>query len=429
MIHDPYAILERKRLGETLQESEIQSIVDGTCSGDWSDAQLGAFLMAAAIHELNADETRRLTVAMLGSGEQWRLRDDVPLVGDKHSTGGVGDKVSLVLSPLLAACGQPVVMLTGRGLGHTAGTADKLECIPGVKLDFDRAECVRLLETVGVAIGVATGEIAPADKRIYQIRDKTATVDSLPLVTASILSKKLAVGPGAVVFDVKTGSGAFFPDEAVAGQLAELLVSTSEAMGCTCRALVTDMSQPLGDWVGHNSEIGETLDCLRGEGPSETMEVTYALSLELASMTGADLSRSDLEAAISSGRAWEKMMEWAAAQGAEPGWLESPALPLAPVEVVLEADRTGCITAVDTRRVGHLLALCGGGRSSADGQIDPGVAFRWSRRLGDAVEPGEELGRLYLRQDLPEMVAGFSACIELGDDADTPALIRRRIPG
>ena len=427
MVLDPYGTLERKRRGDRLRDEEIRSLVEGACSGDWSDAQLAAFLMAAAIRGLDPDETRALTVAMLESGERWNLDEDVPLVGDKHSTGGVGDKVSLVLSPLLAACGQPVVMLTGRGLGHTAGTADKLECIPGVRLDFDRAECVRLLHSVGVAIGVATSEIAPADKRLYRIRDKTATVDSLPLVTASILSKKLAVGPAAVVFDVKTGSGAFFPDAGVAAELAQLLVSTSQAMGCKAGALVTDMSQPLGDWVGHNSEVLESLACLRGEGPNETMEVTLALCEDLCRMTGVELDRADLVAAISSGAAYEKMLEWAAAQGASIDWLRAPDLPLAPEEMVLESPTAGRVAAVDTRQIGHLLALCGGGRASAGGEIDPGVAFRWTARLGDAVDPGQELGRLYLRHSDTEIAAAFRSCIGIAPEGRAPDLVIRRV--
>ncbi|MGB6362891.1 MAG: thymidine phosphorylase, partial [Thermoanaerobaculia bacterium] len=208
----PYRILERKRAGGSLRDAEVRAVVAGATDGSWSDGQLAAFLMAAAIQGLGAEETHSLTLAMLESGEQWDLAADIPTLTDKHSTGGVGDKVSLVLAPLLAACGVPIVMLTGRALGHTGGTADKLEVVPGLDLELDRARCLDLLEEVGLAVGIATSAIAPADSRLYQLRDQTATVASLPLITASVLSKKLATGAAALVFDVKTGNGAFLAD-------------------------------------------------------------------------------------------------------------------------------------------------------------------------------------------------------------------------
>jgi thymidine phosphorylase len=242
---DPYDILAHKRAGLRLGEEELREVVAGASGGGWSDAQLGAFLMAAAIRGLDSEETQWLTQAMLESGEQWRLGDEIPTLGDKHSTGGVGDKVSLILSPLLAACGQPVVMLTGRALGHTGGTADKLETIPGLDLALDRQRCLRLLAETGLAIGIATDAVAPADRRLYGIRDRTATVDSLPLITASILSKKLATGAGAIVFDVKTGDGAFMCERQDAAALASLLVDTCQRIGCRASALITDMSQPM----------------------------------------------------------------------------------------------------------------------------------------------------------------------------------------
>ncbi|HXT20247.1 MAG TPA: thymidine phosphorylase, partial [Thermoanaerobaculia bacterium] len=237
----PYEILGRKRAGEPLSAAEVRALVAGAADGSWSDAQVGAFLMAAAIRGMNADETRTLTLAMLESGEQWRLASEVPRLCDKHSTGGVGDKVSLPLAPLLAACGLPVVMLTGRALGHTGGTADKLEAVPGLRLGLDRESTLRLLRDTGIAIGIATGSIAPADKRLYQLRDQTATVSSLPLITASILSKKLAAGAGALVLDVKVGSGAILPEVEQARELAELLVATANALGLRTSGWITDM--------------------------------------------------------------------------------------------------------------------------------------------------------------------------------------------
>ncbi|HEY0782591.1 MAG TPA: thymidine phosphorylase, partial [Thermoanaerobaculia bacterium] len=270
----PYLILERKRAGLRLTAEEISEVVSGATDGTWSDAQLAAFLMAAAIRGLDTFETRELTLRMLDSGARWDLRREFQQLTDKHSTGGVGDKVSIALAPLLAACDVPMAMLTGRGLGHTGGTADKLETIPGLDLRLDRRRCLDLLAACGVASGIATDRIAPADRRLYALRDATATVDPLPLIIASILSKKLALGPAAIVFDVKTGSGAFLPEPAVARELASRLVATARELGTAAAALVTDMSQPLGRWAGHAVEVREALALLEGDGPADLLEVT-----------------------------------------------------------------------------------------------------------------------------------------------------------
>ncbi|MCP4201368.1 MAG: thymidine phosphorylase [bacterium] len=419
----PYAILARKRNGDRLEESEIRRIVEGAASGAWSDAQLGAFLMAAAIRGLDGEETRALTIAMLESGEQWDLGSRFPTLADKHSTGGVGDKVSLVLSPILAACGQPVVMLTGRGLGHTGGTADKLETIPGLDLDFDRARCIELLETCGMAIGMATGEVAPADRKLYALRDVTATVDSIPLITGSILSKKLATGAAAMVLDVKTGSGAFIPDLEEAGLLARNLVDTAEACGMRTSAILTDMSQPLGEWVGHRSEVLETMRCLEGQGPADLMEVTYALALEVSRLSGVSLRREDLEAAVSSGRARSQFLAWAEAQGGDPSWLEAD-IELAPTVVGVAASRSGYLAEVNTQGLGLALAQAGGGRLRDGDRIDGGVSMRFRSGLGQAVEGGQELATLFLREPQPEIVANIEGCFRIVDEpVEPPPLI------
>ncbi|HEY4593026.1 MAG TPA: thymidine phosphorylase, partial [Thermoanaerobaculia bacterium] len=301
----PYRILERKRAGMRLDPEEIRSVARGATDGSWSEGQLAAFLMAAAIRGLDGEETRALTLAMRDSGEVWDLRSEVPRLCDKHSTGGVGDKVSLVIAPLLASCGLPVFMLAGRGLGHTGGTIDKLESVPGIDLGLDRARCLHLLARCRMAIGGATAGIAPADRRLYALRDVTATVDSIPLIIASILSKKLATGPAAVVFDVKTGSGAFLPELDRTLELARGLAETARALGTPASCLVTDMSQPLGRWAGHVAEVRESLDALAGEGPEDLMEVTYALAEEVARLAGQPLERREMESAIASGRARE----------------------------------------------------------------------------------------------------------------------------
>jgi thymidine phosphorylase len=423
----PYRILERKRAGMRLADEEIQDVARGAADGSWSDGQLAAFLMAAAIRGLDPGETRALTLAMRDSGTRWDLRSEVPRLCDKHSTGGVGDKVSLVIAPLLASCGLPVFMLAGRGLGHTGGTIDKLESIPGMDLRLDRARCLGLLGRCGMAIGAATDEIAPADRRLYALRDTTATVDSIPLIVASILSKKLATGPAAVVFDVKTGNGAFLPELDRSLELARGLVETARALGTHASCLVTDMSQPLGRWAGHSAEVRESLDALAGEGPQDLMEVTFAQAEEVARLAGQPVSRLAMEEAIASGRARESFERWAVLQGADPGWLREPRFELAPVERVLLAPRSGRLARVDTRQLGLLLVEAGGGRTRPEDVVDFGISLETRVRLGQAVEAGEELARVYLRREDDRLVAAFGECFEIADAGEAPPLIPERV--
>lgn len=416
----PYRVLERKRAGERLSVEELHHLVQGAADGSWADAQLGAFLMAAAIRGLGPQETRVLTQAMLESGDLWELRDEIADLGDKHSTGGVGDKVSLILSPILAACGRPVAMLTGRGLGHTGGTTDKLESIPGLDLALDRASCLRTVRETGMAIGMATTDVAPADRKLYALRDVTATIDSLPLITASILSKKLATGTAGVAFDIKTGSGAFIPEPARAHELASMLVRTAEALGTPTTALVTDMSQPLGRWVGHAAEVKESLECLAGDGPADLMEVTYALCHQVASLVGKPLAEGELEAAVASGRAREVFDRWAVTQGAEVGWERVIDQSLAPVEMVLTVAKAGHLASVDTKEVGLLLTEVGGGRQRPGDEIDHQVSLQVMARLGDELAAGDELARLYLRRPNEDVAGRMRACFQLSDEAVEP---------
>jgi pyrimidine-nucleoside phosphorylase len=423
----PYRILERKRAGMRLTEEEILEVVRGAADGSWSDGQLGAFLMAAAIRGLDVEETRALTLGMLESGERWYLSREVPNLCDKHSTGGIGDKTSLVLPFLLASCGLPVSMLAGRGLGHSGGTMDKLEAIPGIDLDLDRGRCLDLLARCGIAFGGATGGIAPADRRLYALRDVTATVESLPLITASILSKKLAMGAAAVVFDVKVGNGAFLPELHEARELARMLVETARVLGTKVSALITDMNQPLGRWCGNAAEVREGLDCLEGRGPADLMEITYRLAEEVAELVGQPLARADLEGAIASGRARERFDQWAVLQGADPAWVRSPKLDLAPVERPLLARRSGIVSSIDTRQLGMLLIEAGTGRVRPDSEIDHGVSLLVEARLGDEVREGDELGRLYLRRDDERLVERFEACFEVGERGEAPRLLLARV--
>ncbi len=385
--------------------------------------------MGAAIRELDEEQTLALTRAMLESGERWQLGRALPALGDKHSTGGVGDKTSLLLAPLAAAAGLPMAMLTGRGLGHTGGTADKLEAIPGFAQDLSRERALELLADCGIALGVATAGIAPADRKLYALRDRTATVDSLPLMVASILSKKLATGATAIVFDVKVGDAAFLPELDDALELAARLVGITRDLGVAASALLSDMNQPLGEWVGHAAEVREVLDCLEGRGPRETVELTVALALELAQSLGLDWSEESLRGLLGSGAARERFVRWAVAQGAEPAFFDAPELPLAPVERVIEAPRAGVVARVETRRLGLLLAEAGASRRAIGADLDLGVALRYTTRLGRRVEAGEELARVYLRRDDSALTARFASCFQVGDSALAPPLLHGRLGG
>lgn len=418
-----FRILEKKRHGGRLGRDEIRQVSAGAASGEWGDAELGALLMACSIRGLDLEETRDLTEAMLESGEQWDLAADLPTVGDKHSTGGVGDKVSLLLAPLMAAVERPVMMLAGRGLGHTGGTTDKLEAIPGVELSLDRKRCLETLQKTGMAIGQATGGIAPADKRLYALRDRTATIDVIPLICGSILSKKLAVGAAAIVFDVKTGDGAFMQKREDSIELARQLVDTCKAMGRKASAIVTDMSQPLGRWVGHTSEVREVYECFDGHGQADFLEVTFELCEDLSAMTGDRLPRSAFEAVMRSGKARECFEAWAAHQGAEKAWLAKPRFDLAPEEVPLLAPRSGVLAATENRNLGFLLAEAGGGRPRPEVPIDFGVSLEVKSKLGDKVEAGQEIARLYLRNRNESIEQRTLACFKIEDEGEAPPLI------
>ncbi len=416
----PFDILNRMREGRTLTAAEVRSAVEGAASGNWTDVQLAAFLMAAAIRGLDPDETRELTLAMLESGDRWSLAEDFGPLVDKHSTGGVGDTVSLIALPLLAACGVPAAKLTGRALGHSGGTADKLESIPGVRLELDRRGVLDLLDRFGMAIGIATAGIAPADKRLYTLRDRTSTVSSIPLVVGSILSKKLALGASGIVFDVKIGNGGFFADASDTRELAASLVSISAACGTPADCVLSDMNQPLGRWVGHAAEVREALDFLAGDGDPRLREVVAAICGKAARLVDRELSPDDLDAAIASGAARRKLVDWADAQGAEPGWTDT--LDLAPVEAVVTASESGHLSAVDCRRIGNAFAdACRPDRDPH--RIDHAVAIRYDVRLGQQVERGQELARLYVRRDPEVLQREVAAALVIGEETEPPPAV------
>src|SRR5207253_7271083 len=312
-----YEILNRKRRGGPLEPREIETFIERYTRGDIPDYQMSAMLMAVAINGMTAAEMATLTQAMLKSGEQWHLRDQYDFFADKHSTGGVGDKVSLVLSPWVAACGIKIGMLSGRGLGHTGGTLDKLEAIPGFNARLSRKDFERCVAEAGCVISTSTEGIAPADKKIYALRDVTGTVESLPLITASIMSKKLAMGASALILDVKTGSGAFMRKYEDSRALAKSLIAAAEGSGTRVEALITDMDGPLGVAAGNADEIVETIEVLKGRGPADVEEVTRAQGVRILVMSGKfdeAAARKALDDALRSGRAYAQAEKWIAAQ-------------------------------------------------------------------------------------------------------------------
>lgn len=436
----PQDIIRKKRDGGELSREEVASFVGGVVDGAWADYQASALLMAVYLNGMTTGEMEALTQAMLGSGEVLDFSDVALPKADKHSTGGVGDKTSLVIAPLVAACGVAVPMISGRGLGHTGGTLDKLEAIPGYRVHLDLSEFRTILGRVGYAMMGQTGEIAPADKRLYALRDATETVESIPLIVASIMSKKLAAGLGALVLDVKTGSGAFMRDEGRARALAKALVRTGHSCGVQTEALLTDMSQPLGLAVGNANEVQECIRIMRGESGDEARDVRE-LSLELAArmvaLSGAAAShaeaRSKVERALESGAALERFRRNVEAQGGDPRVCDDPERlsDLTVQEVRVESVHAGYVEAVDAAEVGRALASIGGGRQRVEDKIDPAVGYSARARVGQQVSAGEPLGLLYCRPGAKSDAAAarIRAAYTVGDAApnQVPELIKEVI--
>jgi pyrimidine-nucleoside phosphorylase len=424
-----YELLNKKRRGGPLDTREIEFFVDGFTRGTIPDYQMSALLMAIAINGMVAEEMATLTQAMLRSGEQWHLRDSYDFIADKHSTGGVGDKVSLVLSPWVAACGVQIGMLSGRGLGHTGGTLDKLEAIPNFNARLSRDQFERCVADAGCVISTSTEGIAPADKKIYALRDVTGTVESLPLITASIMSKKLAMGASSLILDVKTGSGAFMRIYQDSKSLAQSLIAAAAGSGTKVEALITDMDRPLGIAAGNANEIVETIECLKGKGPADVMEVTRAQAERVLVMSRrfdeASANRA-LEEAIRSGAALEQCRKWIAAQGGDANVVDDYSLLAQPREVIeVKAPQSGFITAMDTYQAGMFTVDLGAGRKKADDQIDYAAGVLFDRRTGDEVRAGDVVARIQLghaQRDAEELRARFLSFVTFGDErpADRP---------
>ena len=383
-------LIRTKRDGGALDGDDIRAFIAAYSRDELPDYQVAALLMAVYFRGLDPDELGAWTDAMLRSGDVLDLGHIPGAKVDKHSTGGVGDKISLPLAPIVAACGLSVPMVSGRGLGHTGGTLDKLESIPGFRTDLSVDRFVQQVADIGVALIGQTAEITPADKRMYALRDVTGTVPSIPLIASSIMSKKLAEGIDALVLDVKVGSGAFMTTEADARVLAETMVAVGERMGKRVVALLTDMNQPLGQAVGNALEVRESIDVLRGGGPADIRALTSSLARTMLELGGADPD--DAQRVVDDGRALAKFREIVDAQGGDVAAIDDPdRLPTAAHVEPFEADRRGYIEAIDTRAVGVAAGCLGAGRATLDDIIDPGVGLMVRARLGDAVEPGQPL--------------------------------------
>jgi len=398
----PAELIERKRDGTLLEERELREFLDGYLAGEVADYQMSAFLMAVYFRGLRESELATLTTAIVESGRRLDFRDGEAPAVDKHSTGGVGDKVSLVLSPLVATAGLRIPMMSGRGLGHTGGTLDKLESIPGFRTALDLDEFRELVAAIGCAMIGQTDEITPLDGRLYALRDVTGTVQSIPLIASSIVSKKVAEGVESLVLDVKCGRGAFMREEEAALELAETLVGLSGRMGLPATALVTGMESPLGRAVGNALEVREAIECLRGGGPADLRMVTLALAGELLVSTGRSpdpsAAREELADLLDGGAAAERFRRLVERQGGDPRVVEDPdRLPAAPVVRECEAEREGWIAGIDARRVGLAAVELGAGRARMEDRVDPAVGFEVEARPGDRVDVGRPLARVHAR--------------------------------
>jgi pyrimidine-nucleoside phosphorylase len=393
-------VIRKKRDGGELSRDEIHSFVNAYTRGDIPDYQVSAWLMAVVLRGMTRAETSALTDTMLRSGEVLDLSSLAARKVDKHSTGGVGDKTSLVLAPLAAAAGVAVPMISGRGLGHTGGTLDKLEAIPGFNVNLSVAQFRRVLDTCGCAMIGQTAEIAPADRKLYALRDVTGTVESPYLICASIMSKKLAEGIDALVLDVKTGSGAFMKNEKDAAFLAELMVETGERMDKKVVALITDMDQPLGCMIGNALEVVEVVEVLRGAGAEDLRQLCLELAGWMLHLGGASPTlvegKKESEKLIASGKALDKFREMVELQGGDPRAVDDPKrLPQAKYSMTVASPKDGYLTSLQCEQVGTACVVLGGGRERKEDSVDPAVGIVLHRKVGDTVSAGEPLATIY----------------------------------
>lgn len=426
-----YDIIMKKRNGKALSKEEISYLVDGYTKGEIPDYQMAAFLMAVYFQGMNPEETTQLTMAMADSGERLDLSGIKGIKVDKHSTGGVGDKTSLIIGPILASLGVPVAKMSGRGLGHTGGTIDKLESIKGFQTALPEQQFMEQVNRIGLAIVGQTVNLAPADKKIYALRDVTATVDNVSLIAASIMSKKLAAGADAIVLDVKTGSGAFMKTLEEARGLAKTMVAIGTMAGRDTTAVITDMNEPLGNAVGNILEVEEAVECLKGRGEQRLMEVSETLAAYMLTAAGKAVTIDEAKAmvaeSISSGKAFDKFKEFVKAQGGDVGELESDNFERARLsETVYGRDLqedpfdNAYLISCDNQEIGMASLVLGGGRQTKEDVIDLTVGIRLYKHLGDAVKPEEPVAVLYANDEgrLREAKARFVKAYTLSDNKD-----------
>ncbi len=419
--HDAVEVISAKRDKGALSDSQIDWVIDAYTRGEVADEQMSALAMAILLNGMDLREISRWTAAMIASGERMDFSSLSRPTADKHSTGGVGDKITLPLAPLVAACGVAVPQLSGRGLGHTGGTLDKLESIPGWRAALSNEEMLAQLESVGAVICAAGDGLAPADKKLYALRDVTGTVEAIPLIASSIMSKKIAEGTGALVLDVKVGTGAFMKDLDAARELAETMVALGTDAGVRTVALLTDMSTPLGLTAGNALEVRESVEVLAGGGPADVVELTLALAREM--LAGAGREDVDPAEVLASGRAMDTWRSMIGAQGGDP----SADLPVARETHVVPAPTTGTLTRLDAMAVGLAAWRLGAGRARKEDAVQAGAGVVWHARPGDPVREGEPL--LTLHTDQPERFERALASLEGGYEVGAEgAVVPRQDP-
>ncbi len=416
------ALIARKRDGGEHSREELRHLVLGYAREEIPDHQMAAWLMAVVVRGMTRPETVWMTEAMVDSGSRVDLSGLGGVTADKHSTGGVADTTTLILAPLVAACGVRVAKMSGRGLGHTGGTLDKLEAIPGMRVDLSADHIVEQAGRVGVVVAAQSDDIVPADRRIYALRDVTATVASIPLITSSIISKKVAGGADVVVLDVKVGSGAFMKAERDARELAEELTAVGSEMGLRVECVLTDMDSPLGDAVGNALEVAEAIAVLRGGGPPRLREVCLELGARMLRLAGSaetlEEGRRTLEFALESGAGLAKFREWVEAQGGDPGIADEPSLlPRAPVRSEVVCERRGFVTAIEAETIGRAAMRLGAGRETKDAVIDPAAGVVMRVRVGDEVEAGSVIAELHTSDasKVADAASEVSGAVALGD--------------
>ncbi len=427
-------LIRKKRDGNALEKDEINFLISGYCKNKIPDYQFSCFLMATYLMGMTSEETSHLTNAMLHSGKVLNLSSIPGVKIDKHSTGGVGDKTSLIIAPIVAAAGIKVPMISGRGLGHTGGTLDKLESIPGFRTNLSISEYKKVLKKCGAVLIGQTKDIAPADKLIYSLRDVTATVESIPLITASIMSKKLAEGIDGLVLDIKTGNGAFMKEEKDAEELAKSLVSTAKSFDKNVIALITDMNQPLGNYIGNWFEVYEAIEILKGEKDNDLYNLCIKLAgtmiyLGESSLTVEEGERSAKEQ-IKNGRAFEKFIEIAKAQNGEVKYLYNPEKYKKPkFKKVIKSTEDGFLNSVNTFEIGIAAVELGAGRLKLDDEIDPKAGIKFNFKIGDKINKGEIIAELYSdnKNKITNVEKRFNKLVGLSDEKINPPNLIKKI--